>query len=69
MRDDNLIQKPCHSLESILGDTLISSESEKNLLEGFWPKLQFDGEGEQIEDWPTNASEAEVISFTDLRSG
>jgi hypothetical protein len=65
VRDDILVQKLCRSLENILGDTLLSPESKGYLLASFRPGLQFDDEGEEINDWLTNASEREV-SFSDI---
>lgn len=47
VRDETLVQKLCHSLENILGDTPIAAGSEKYLLASFSPLLQVDEFGRE----------------------
>jgi hypothetical protein len=66
VRDDTLVQKLCHTLENILGDTLLAVGAENYLLAHFSPKIQFDERGGEDEDWATNPSEAQVcIRFSE----
>jgi hypothetical protein len=64
VRDDALVRKLCDSLKNILGDTVLSADSEKDLLTVFSPRLEFDKFG-KIQAWLTNPSEARA-SFQKL---
>ncbi|KAM6493292.1 hypothetical protein JOM56_011426 [Amanita muscaria] len=66
VRDDSLVQKLCHSLESILGDTPLAAGRENFLLERFSPKLRFDDDdGGENETWEMNGSEASSRTLLD----
>jgi hypothetical protein len=41
VRDGTLVQKLCHTLDNILGDLLLSDNSERQLLARFGRRLQF----------------------------
>jgi hypothetical protein len=58
-RDDALVRKLCDSLKNILGDTILSADSERVLLGMFLPQLESDELGEQ-EEWLTNPSEVQA---------
>lgn len=58
--DDTLAQKLCHTLETILGDTLLSADSEHYLLSSFGRGLQFDERGSEDGEWSVNPSEIQV---------
>jgi hypothetical protein len=63
VRDETLAQKLCHTLDYILGDTLLSDESEGLLLSNFGRRLQFRAySGRELEDtdWSMNESEVTV---------
>src|ERR1700685_2381010 len=70
VRDDTLVQKLCHPLENILGDTLLTADSENYLLASFSPKLQVDELGIEDVDWVANPGETHVSyqRIPDLRS-
>src|SRR6266849_7739925 len=53
VRDDALVRKLCDSLKNILGETALSADSEKDLLETFSPRLEFYKHGEKME-WLKN---------------
>ena len=59
VRDDALVQKFCDSLKSILGETVLASDSENALLASFSPRLQSDVYGEDPE-WSGNPSQVQV---------
>ncbi|KAM6493291.1 hypothetical protein JOM56_011425 [Amanita muscaria] len=65
VRDDSLVQKLCHSLESILGDTPLAAGSEKYLLASFSPLLQVDEFGREDGEWDMNPSEAQSRTLLD----
>jgi hypothetical protein len=58
--DNALVQKLCHTLEKILGDTPLAVDAENYLLADFSPKLQVDERGHTDAMWSTNPSEAHV---------
>ena len=59
VRDDDLIRKLCDGLKNILGDTVLSAGSEKNLLTVFSPQLEFNKFGVN-KQWSKNPGEARV---------
>ncbi|KIL63596.1 hypothetical protein M378DRAFT_12032 [Amanita muscaria Koide BX008] len=65
VRDDSLVQKLCHSLKSILGDTPLAAGSEKYLLASFSPLLQVDEFGREDGEWDMNPSEAQSRTLLD----
>jgi hypothetical protein len=60
VRDDNLVQKLCKTLQDILGDAPLAEDAENYLLATFSPRIQSDERGREDEDWSTNPSEAQV---------
>jgi len=60
VRDDTLVQKLCHTLKDILGETLLAADAESYLLASFSPEIQVDKRGHPDEQWSTNPSEAHV---------
>jgi hypothetical protein len=42
VRDDALVQKLCHSLKNVLGETALSADAEEALLAVFSPRLESD---------------------------
>ncbi|KAM6493293.1 hypothetical protein JOM56_011427 [Amanita muscaria] len=65
VRDDSLVQKLCHSLENILGDTPLAAGSENYMLASFSPKLQFDPLGRENLAWGKNVNEVQSRSLLD----
>jgi hypothetical protein len=63
VRDDALVQKLCHTLEDILGETVLPAGAESYLLRYFPPEL-----GHRDRLWLTNPSEAHVSFPNDSRS-
>ena len=63
VRDNTLVQKLCHTLENILGDTPLAPRAENYLLASFSPLIQFDELGREDGDWSTNSSEARVSVY------
>ena len=68
VRDDTLVQKLCHTLKDILGETILAAHAESYLLASFWPRIQVDERGHPDEKWSTNPSEAHVSFPKDSRS-
>jgi len=64
VRDDTLVQKLCHTLRNILGDTLLAADTESHLLASFSPNLEF-VRGRALRAWSTNLSEAHSRSLLD----
>ena len=64
VRDDNLVQKLCNTLEDILGDTLLEADDENELLSRFSPRVQFGWRGHELHDWRVNPSESHVSVLT-----
>ena len=60
VRDDTLVQKLCHALKKILGDSPLAEGAENYLLASFSPRIQFDERGGEDRSWSTNTSEARV---------
>jgi hypothetical protein len=60
VQDDTLVQKLCHTLEEILGDTLFPEDAEHYLLSSLGPKLQVDERGSEDWSWFKNPNEAHV---------
>ena len=62
VRDDTLVQKLCHTLDNILGDTILPCDPEELLLI-FGHHLQFRYGSQELEDleWSTNTNEAKVV--------
>jgi hypothetical protein len=56
VRDDTLVQKLCHTLKNILGESLLAADAESYLLASFWPKIQVDERGCEDKRWSTNSS-------------
>lgn len=67
VRDDTLIQKLCHSLENILGDTPLEKGAENYLLSSYSPRLQVDERGRENRKWDKNPSEAQASFQTNSR--
>ncbi|KIL63570.1 hypothetical protein M378DRAFT_24959 [Amanita muscaria Koide BX008] len=63
VRDDSLVQKLCHSLKNILGDTLLAAGSENYLLASFSPQLQVSKSGRKDRAWDMNPNEAKSRSL------
>ena len=60
VRDNNLVQKLCTTLENILGDTLLAADAKNQLLARFSPGIQFSARGREDLDWRENSSESRV---------
>ena len=60
VRDDNLVQKLCRTVEKILGDTTLTEASAQDLLANFAPSIQFKPDGREQREWRTNPSETHV---------
>ena len=60
MRDDTLVQKLYHTLNNILGETLLAADAESYLLASFSTKFQLDELGSKDKDWAVNPNEAHV---------
>jgi hypothetical protein len=65
VRDDNLVQKLCRTLEKILGDTTLTEDSAQHLLARFDPRIQFQADGVEQREWRRNPSEMHVKSFAE----
>lgn len=59
VRDEGLVQKLCHTLENILGNTVLTVHAQDKLLASFDPELQVDEFGRDL-DWAQNPNEAHV---------
>jgi hypothetical protein len=68
VRDDTLVQKLCHTLKDILGETLLAADAESYLLSSFLPRIQVDEHGHPDKKWSMNPSEAHVSFPKDSRS-
>jgi hypothetical protein len=60
VRDETLVQKLCHTLKNILGDTPLAADAENYLLASFSPNIQFDERGREDRAWSRNPNEAHV---------
>jgi hypothetical protein len=60
VRDDNLVQKLCNTLQDILGDAPLTEPVKNYLLASFSPRIQIDELGREDQGWLTNPSEAHV---------
>ena len=67
VRDDTLVQKLCDSLKNILGDIVLSGDSENYLLANFSPRLESSPYGQDTE-WLTNPSEVQASFQKVLRN-
>ncbi|KIL58501.1 hypothetical protein M378DRAFT_170490 [Amanita muscaria Koide BX008] len=65
VRDNHLVQKLCHSLENILGDTPFVAGSERYFSRSFSPRLQVDESGTKNSEWDTNPSEVHSRTLLD----
>ena len=63
VRDNTLVQKLCHTLGNIVGDTPLAARAENYLLASFSPIIQFDELGGEDRNWSTNSSEAHVSVY------
>jgi hypothetical protein len=67
VRDGQLFQKLCNTLQNILGDTRLDANAETYLLRNFSPQLEFDElDGRFIRDWLTNPHEPHASFSTPL---
>jgi len=69
VRDDTLVQKLYHTLNNILGETLLAADAESYLLASFSTKFQLDELGSKDKDWAVNPNEAHVSFFPRISSG
>src|SRR5712691_6208307 len=61
VRDNNLAEKLCDTLEATLGDMPVTEDSRTFLLRSFLPALSVDEQGMVDKDWSSdNPSEAQV---------
>jgi hypothetical protein len=65
LRDDDLIQKLCHTLRNTLGDAILEAGDQDYLLRSFSP--QFDLPGHEDNDWLTNSGKAHVSFSKDIK--
>lgn len=68
VRDDALVQKLCHTLKDILGETLLAAGAKGYLLRNFVPRIKVDELGVRDKKWFKNPSEVHVSFRKDCRS-